>query len=226
MSIISNFRQRLNLIRISRRFKVIFHSKVKINKSTVFEGHNAIHQNTEIRGSYIGMGTYIANNSILRKVKVGRFCAIGDNLKTGLGLHPLKKYVSIHPAFFSTKEQAGFTFVNNQSFEEHKYVDELKKYYVSIGNDVWIGSNVQIMDGVEIGDGAVIAAGAVVTKNVGPFEIVGGVPSKHIKFRFTEEQRQNIVKDPWWNKDFDWIKNNAIDFIDIDEFLKKHADSE
>ena len=39
------------------------------------------------------------------------------------------------------------------------------------------------MPGVTIGRGAVIAAGSVVTKNVPPLAVVGGVPSKFIKWR-------------------------------------------
>jgi len=56
-----------------------------------------------------------------------------------------------------------------------------------IGNDVWIGANAIILQGVTIGDGAVIAAGAVVTKDVPPYAIVGGVPAKVIKYRFSDD---------------------------------------
>lgn len=59
-----------------------------------------------------------------------------------------------------------------------------------IGQDVWIGANSIIMTGVKIGDGAIVAAGSVVTKDVAPYTIVGGVPAKYIKDRFTEKQRQ------------------------------------
>lgn len=51
---------------------------------------------------------------------------------------------------------------------------------VKIGNYCFIGPRVIILPGVEIGKGAVVAAGAVVTKDVGAFEIVGGVPAKMI----------------------------------------------
>ena len=54
--------------------------------------------------------------------------------------------------------------------------------------DNWVGANVTILRGVTIGEGAVIAAGAVVTKDVPPYSIVGGVPAKVIKMRFTEEE--------------------------------------
>ena len=59
---------------------------------------------------------------------------------------------------------------------------------VVIEDDVWVGHGVIIMHGVKIGRGSVVAAGAVVTQDVSPYSIVGGVPAKLIKMRFTEEQ--------------------------------------
>lgn len=59
---------------------------------------------------------------------------------------------------------------------------------VVIESDVWIGCNVTILKGVTIGRGSVVAAGAVVTKSCPPYSIVGGVPAKVIKQRFTPEQ--------------------------------------
>lgn len=56
---------------------------------------------------------------------------------------------------------------------------------VTIEDDVWAGCNVTIFKGVTIGRGSVIAAGAVVTKSCPPYSIIGGVPAKILKFRFT-----------------------------------------
>lgn len=59
---------------------------------------------------------------------------------------------------------------------------------VVIENDVWTGANVVILKGVTIGRGSVLAAGAVVTKSCPPYSIVGGVPAKVLKYRFSPEQ--------------------------------------
>jgi acetyltransferase-like isoleucine patch superfamily enzyme len=51
---------------------------------------------------------------------------------------------------------------------------------VTIGNDVWLGAYAIVSRGVKIGNGAVVAGHAFVRKDVEPFQIVGGVPSKVI----------------------------------------------
>lgn len=62
---------------------------------------------------------------------------------------------------------------------------------VVIEDDVWCGANVTILKGVTIGRGSVVAAGAVVTKSFSPYSVIGGVPAKLLKMRFTPEE---IVK--------------------------------
>ena len=204
---------------VTHKYKVKIDSHSNVDLHSFFEGKNSIGNNTEVTHSWIGMGSYIANNSIIRMTKIGKFCAIGDYVRTSLGRHPTKDFVSIHPAFFSLKKQASFTFVTEQLFDEHKYIDFEKNYVVEIGNDVWIGNNVLIMDGIKISDGAIIAAGSIVTKDVGPYYIVGGVPAKIIRKRFSDHQINCLLEFKWWDRDIDWLDKNHINFSSIAKFI-------
>lgn len=181
---------------------------------THFEGHNVIGEWTSFSGS-IGYGSYIGNNCSIH-AKIGRYCAIANNVMTISGRHPTSDFVSIHPAFFSTRKQAGFTYVESDSFEELLYAEDT--YSVVIGNDVWIGASALILNGVRIGDGAIIAAGAVVTKDVEPYAIVGGVPAKLLKWRFTKEDIEFLKKHQWWLKSESWICKNIEAFQNIERY--------
>jgi len=59
---------------------------------------------------------------------------------------------------------------------------------VIIDDDIWIGTGAIILKGVHIGRGAIVAAGAVVVKDVPAYSVVGGVPAKFIKFRWSAEE--------------------------------------
>ena len=72
------------------------------------------------------------------------------------------------------------TWKGTHALDPHKPIEAIAKP-ITIGDDVWIGSHAVILPGVTIGNGAVIAAGSVVVKDVGPFQIVGGIPAKLIK---------------------------------------------
>ena len=65
---------------------------------------------------------------------------------------------------------------------------------VVIEDGVWCGANVTILKGVTIGRGSVVAAGAVVTESCAPYSIIGGVPAKLIKMRFTPEEIEEHEK--------------------------------
>ena len=92
---------------------------------------------------------------------------------------------------------------------------------IIIGNDVWIGYDAVIMAGVHIGDGAIIGTRAVVTKDVAPYSIVGGVPAKEIRKRFTPDVVAKLLELKWWNWSSEKIKNHitAIQSGNIDELL-------
>lgn len=203
---------------IQKIFLEIKHSKKGLKlgyltnvRKSIFQGNNVLNDEVRFWYSSLGAYSYVAKNSQISRTSIGKFCAIGPNVMMGLGTHPTSRFVSIHPAFYSTMKQASVTFVTENLFVEQSRIN--------IGNDVWIGANVIIADGVTIANGAIIAAGAVVSKHVGPYEIVGGVPAKLIKKRFKESQIDFLQKIEWWNKDQNWLLQNAAAMQDIESFI-------
>lgn len=59
---------------------------------------------------------------------------------------------------------------------------------VTIEDDVWIGARSILLKGVTVGRGAIVAAGSVVTRDVPPYSVVGGVPAKVLKMRWSREK--------------------------------------
>lgn len=82
---------------------------------------------------------------------------------------------------------------------------------IVIGSDVWIGYEAVIFAGVTIGDGAIIGANAVVTKDVPPYTIVGGVPAKSIRKRFSDKTIASLLEIKWWN----WSKVKIAENIGV-----------
>ena len=79
---------------------------------------------------------------------------------------------------------------------------------IVVGNDVWIGYEAVILSGVTIGDGAIIGARAVVTKDVPPYTVVGGVPAKPIKRRFSGQVISALLEAKWWDWPEERIRQN------------------
>jgi hypothetical protein len=90
---------------------------------------------------------------------------------------------------------------------------------------VWIGHAVTVLPGVTVGDGAVLAAGAVVSKDVPPYTIVGGVPARPIRERFSRDIAAKLARIAWWDWPFETIMERLADFQtpDIEAFCERWA---
>ena len=194
--------RRLIFINRKKNLKIGYMSSLK---NVNFGLYNTFYEHTVIRDSSIGDYVYVGNKTKINRTIIGNFCSIGPNVQIGLGTHPTN-LLSTFPAFYSTRKQCQISFTKSDSYNEVGTN--------MVGNDVWIGANVIIMDNIKIGDGAIIAAGAVVTKNVLPYSIVGGVPAKNIKYRFSQEKIEKLLTQAWWKNDLNWILEN------IDQFEK------
>lgn len=167
----------------------------------------------KISNAEIEVGTYLAPNSTVSVTRIGKYCSIGPNFLCGWGIHPTNG-ISTSPMFYSTIQQNGRTLSSVNKIEERKKI--------IIGNDVFIGANVTVLDGVTIGDGAIIGAGAVVSKDIPPYAIAVGCPIKVIKYRFSQDQIDRLLKIKWW--EFNGEKLNDVEkyFFDVESFLDKH----
>lgn len=209
---------KVNIFKIKGfRKKVKIHFSCNLARNCTFEGGNSIGKNTSFGGS-LGFGSYMGADCNI-SATIGRYCCIGNMVRTPQGNHPTHTWVSMHPSFFSTDKQANFTYSKTKQYEEHTYADKQRKTAIVVGNDVWIGDNAMILAGVTIGDGAVIAAGAVVTKDVPPYSVVAGVPAKIKKYRFSEDQIKELLDIKWWDRPQEWISSNAELFRNINDFI-------
>lgn len=139
------------------------------------------------------------------KLMIGKFCQIATGVKFVMngGSHYLGGFSS-------------FPFIIFQSvWPQVPFIPNRKKDTV-IGNDVWIGYDATIMPGVSIGDGAIIGTRAVVTKDVAPYEIVGGNPAQVIRKRFDEATIAFLLELKWWSWPIEKIADNVLSIMNGD----------
>lgn len=138
---------------------------------------------------------------------IGRYCSLAPNVYIGPGEH-YTGLVTTHPLMFDPYWRLMLGIK-----EKDNYIKQIgkKNDYTVIGNDVWIGLGAIILRGVTISDGAIVAAGSVVVKDVPPYAIVGGVPARILKYRFSQDKIDELMKRKWWDKpvDIDWLYDNS-----------------
>ncbi len=167
-----------------------------INMPTFEDPSKANHRKLGNSTIEIGRFSYGYENMEVREwgeganLTIGSFCSIAHAIRVFLGGNHRIDWASTYPFGHIFKSQLG-----GQGIVGHP----LSSGDIVIGNDVWLGAGATIMSGVSIGNGAVIAANATVIKDVEPYEIVGGNPAKHIKYRFDGAIIEAFLDLQWWN---------------------------
>ena len=157
-----------------------------VNDPTQFEKNNVLYH-------------YPINHD---RLIIGKFCSIacGAKFLFNSANHTMKSLSTYpFPLFF---EEWGLDKKNVANSWDNKGD-------IVIGNDVWIGYEAVILAGVTVGDGAIIGTRAVVTKDVPPYTIVGGIPTKPIRKRFSEDVIARLSELNWWN----WTKERITQNI-------------
>jgi phosphonate metabolism protein (transferase hexapeptide repeat family) len=155
--------------------------------------------------SELGDYSYLGPGCMIGDAQIGRFCAIAAQVRIGAPNHPLDR-PSQHrftycPEYYTATAQ-----------RDHAFFQQRRADRVLIGNDVWIGHAVIVMPGVKVGDGAVLAAGAVVTRDVAPYTIVGGVPARPIRERFSRAIAAQLSRIAWWDWPAETIWRRLAEF--------------
>lgn len=176
-----------------------------------------IYRFAKVLESSIGRYSYVGPNSVILNTEMGNFCSIACDVQVGIAPHTMDM-ISTSPIFTEPVNGTGHSWTDS----DDKMVRSRR---INIGSDVWIGFKAIIRDGVTIGHGAVVAAGAIVTHDVPPFAIVAGVPAKVIKYRFSQDIIDKILKSEWWNLPDEVLRKNVKSFAtpvneaDIDALL-------
>ena len=176
-----------------------------------FGNYNTLYKNAKLTNVALDDFSYVGRDCAFANTSIGKFVCIGPEVICGLGRHPSRDFVSIHPIFYSPLRQSQLTFASRS------YFDEFDQVY--IGNDVWIGVRAIILGGIKIGDGAIVGAGALVTADVPAYAIVGGVPAKVLRYRFEPAEIEFLMRFKWWERDVDWLRQHAASFHSISTFM-------
>lgn len=187
MSIKTKFRDiAIALLNAYRRPKGFSNSKVRFGRGVIFPRSKVV----------IGDYSFIGTRTILgpAPINIGRYCSIGREVIIGPNSHPIDT-ASTSSVFYSPNW--GRLEDGRKTYNQRKVV---------IGNDVWIGMRAIIMPGLTIGDGAIVASGSIVTHDVERYTIVAGVPAKIVRMRFSKDLISKLIKECWWENDFEHLE--------------------
>ncbi|WEX73853.1 acetyltransferase [Sinorhizobium numidicum] len=197
--------------------EAVIHPTASVTNSTLGR-YTEVHERSRLDEVEFGDYSYVMQDGSIWCATIGKFVNIAAAVRINATNHPTWRATLHH-----------FTYRAPMYWEDAEPDHDLfawrRQNRVKIGHDVWIGHGATILPGVSVGNGAVIGAGAVVSRDVAPYTIVGGVPAKLIRERFTAEVGKGMDRLAWWDWDHNKLRHALDDFrhLSAEEFLMRHG---
>ncbi len=160
-------------------------------------------------------GFSYTRSPLVHGMRIGNYCSIANGVQQMGVNHPYTRFSS---SSFTYDRQYQI-FAACKPDLKNRFEPKKNKLIgtppAQIHHDVWIGGSVILANGISIGTGAIIGAGALVTKDVAPYEIVGGNPAKLIRKRFPDEVCARLLEMEWYLYQFPHFSNVDVE-QDID----------
>lgn len=177
-----------------------------------------IGQGSRLAHCQIGDYSYCDRFVDIANAQIGKFCNMASSVRIGATDHPLER-ASLHHFLYRSADYW------EDAEHDADFFARRRARIAVLGHDVWLGHGAMVKPEVTVGHGAVVAAGAVVTKDVGPFEIVAGVPAKLLRRRQPIKIAERLIALAWWDWDHDALRAALTDFrhLSAEAFLEKYG---
>ena len=193
------------------------HPECEISDST-FGSYVEIGKGSRLSNAHFGDYSYCDRYADIANARIGKFANIAAFTRIGATDHPLHTASCHH--FLYRSDNYWDDAAQDAEFFEHR-----RSRIAHIGHDTWIGAGAMVKPGVTLGHGAVVAAGAVVTKDVDPYVIVAGTPSRPLRRRQPPDIAERLIALAWWDWPHDRLRQALDDFrrLEAESFLNKYG---
>jgi phosphonate metabolism protein (transferase hexapeptide repeat family) len=192
------------------------HATAKVTASAI-GSYADIGPNWTVLESRLGDYSYLAgSDGMVIYTDMGKFCSIASHVFINPGNHPMHRVTQHHCTY--RRRRYGFAPTDDEEIFQWRRQGECH-----IGHDVWIGTGAKVMAGVTIGTGAVVAAGAVVTSDVGPYQVVAGIPARFLRNRFAPGIVAKLLHIAWWDWDRATLEQRFDQLSNLERFLEAYG---